>query len=404
MAFYGIHSGHRQDEAGRVPCQPGPGQRPCEVALASRVCEVTRKSEASSTLSIASIADWKAMAVNGKAYVPVADEEGPRSEPEPEPGPGLEPAPESKPEPEYVPPPRWAKWNISDPPTGAELDSFEAALTVNSSNWEAVVEAIANAKGQIMRDGQTCIAFHRSMHASQRALKPGQYRDTFRMAWYCKYWWALKLVQAGYDAVFLDNDCVVISNPWQKVDANKYDLEGLSDFVRGHGIPSPQELLSRPQDCMYKHRRNVSELSGPQNQRLDFEGEDFDKGAAWVMVPCMSTGLWFAHPTRAAALFLDSVIKYLWIQPDEWDQAAVQEVLVAHLLNLNDQAPRLRFRLLPHADYTNLGPYQHELENRRTNEAIIAHPCCVGGGKRPALSEVCHQEQIRACRSHRDAD
>ena len=75
-----------------------------------------------------------------------------------------------------------------------------------------------------------------------------------------------------------------------------------------------------------RHACSGPAIEGPQNQRLAFDGEDQNKGSPWAMTPCMSTGLWFAHPTRGAAIFLDSVIKYLWLQPEEWDQAAVQEV------------------------------------------------------------------------------
>ena len=45
---------------------------------------------------------------------------------------------------------RYSQWNISEPPDGADLDSFENILTVTSANWEAVVEATANANGQLL--------------------------------------------------------------------------------------------------------------------------------------------------------------------------------------------------------------------------------------------------------------
>lgn len=57
---------------------------------------------------------------------------------------------DQEPPPSPPPPPWQSKWNSSDPPSGGDLTSFEASFIVNSTTWEAVVEAIANAKGQIM--------------------------------------------------------------------------------------------------------------------------------------------------------------------------------------------------------------------------------------------------------------
>ena len=47
-------------------------------------------------------------------------------------------------------PRRYSKWNISEPPQDADLASFAAVATVDSANWEAVVEAVATAEGQMM--------------------------------------------------------------------------------------------------------------------------------------------------------------------------------------------------------------------------------------------------------------
>ncbi|KAK9786071.1 hypothetical protein WJX73_005305 [Symbiochloris irregularis] len=186
-------------------------------------------------------------------------------------------------------------------------------------------------------------------------LPPGQYQKDYNH-YYCKYWWGLKLLSAGYDAAFLDNDCVVLSSPWQKTNADKYDLEGLSDHVKDHmkKLPSPQELLSQPQSCVYKEITKP-DLTGESGQQLVHEAAAADSSVPWAMVPCMSTGLFVAHPTPGAASFFEDVLWYLRQQPDAWDQAAVNKVLMAHLLNLDDKQQRLRFRLLPLADYANLG-------------------------------------------------
>ena len=58
------------------------------------------------------------------------------------------------------------------------------------------------------------------------------------------------------------------------------------------------------------------------------------------------------------------------------------------MLNPDDRLPRLRFRLLPSTDYTNVGGYQHELERHNsTFEAIVAHPSSTPN-KEEALQKV----------------
>lgn len=62
----------------------------------------------------------------------------------------------------------------------------------------------------------------------------------------CLGWHAL--IDSGLaskpDSAMLTHDAsadnVVISNPWKWTNAEMYDFEGLSDFVKDHKIPSPQ--------------------------------------------------------------------------------------------------------------------------------------------------------------------
>lgn len=46
--------------------------------------------------------------------------------------------------------PRFSKLDVNDPPPDADLIEFQSILTVNSTNWKAVVEAVANADKQLM--------------------------------------------------------------------------------------------------------------------------------------------------------------------------------------------------------------------------------------------------------------
>ena len=69
------------------------------------------------------------------------------------------------------------------------------------------------------------------------ALRAGQYKDRVP-AWFHKYWWALKLAEAGFTALFTDNDAACLQDPWTRHDP-AYDLEGLSDFNWRANPPTP---------------------------------------------------------------------------------------------------------------------------------------------------------------------
>ena len=45
--------------------------------------------------------------------------------------------------------------------------------------------------------------------------------------------------KAGYTTLFMDNDAIVLSDPFRHTSADKYDLEGLSDWVRTDLRPTP---------------------------------------------------------------------------------------------------------------------------------------------------------------------
>lgn len=48
----------------------------------------------------------------------------------------------------------------------------------------------------------------------------GHYR-TGQVHWYCKYWWGATLTEADYTVFFLDNDAVVVDEPFQGMQPDK---------------------------------------------------------------------------------------------------------------------------------------------------------------------------------------
>ena len=69
---------------------------------------------------------------------------------------------------------------------------------------------------------------------------PGPFRDKLNHH-YCKYWWVLMLLRERFSVLFLDNDNVVLRNPFHHWQPARYHLEGLSDWVKEgtRHLPSP---------------------------------------------------------------------------------------------------------------------------------------------------------------------
>lgn len=47
-------------------------------------------------------------------------------------------------------------------------------------------------------------------------------------------------MQNGNTALFMDNDNIVIENPYKHADPDNYDFEALSDWVRNDNRPTPK--------------------------------------------------------------------------------------------------------------------------------------------------------------------
>ena len=65
---------------------------------------------------------------------------------------------------------------------------------------------------------------HGAVHSAGNA---GRYRDQLNH-WYCKYWWAAMLAEAGYTVCFLDNDAVVLGDPFQGIQPLRCNLSAAS--------------------------------------------------------------------------------------------------------------------------------------------------------------------------------
>lgn len=65
------------------------------------------------------------------------------------------------------------------------------------------------------------------------------------------------------------------------------------------------------------------------NQVIIGEWEDSQDVMPYAMLPCMSTGLWFAHPTRPASALLRDILYRLETKPEQWEQVTANEVSVS---------------------------------------------------------------------------
>ena len=48
------------------------------------------------------------------------------------------------------------------------------------------------------------------------------------------------MARAGFISVFMDNDAVIVRNPLEHLSRGRFDLEGLSDWLRTDLLPTPR--------------------------------------------------------------------------------------------------------------------------------------------------------------------
>ncbi|KAK9816801.1 hypothetical protein WJX72_005258 [[Myrmecia] bisecta] len=216
--------------------------------------------------------------------------------------------------------------------------------------------------------------------APQPHTLPGQYASKVPH-WFQKYWWAKHMTHLNYTVLFVDNDAVVLQDPLHHYDPS-YDIQGLSDWNWLTEPPSPLEIVVW--GCpLYKTMNKAKSLGG---QEVVYRDDTAKKPleATNPAIPCQSTGLWFAQPTPAAHAFFRDLLDLLTrILVEQWDQAAWNEVLMGHLFGLGE-APPLRYRLLPMAQYNNIGTYHLRQQHALPLDTVILHAGAVHGPNKVA--------------------
>ncbi|KAK9804674.1 hypothetical protein WJX73_008441 [Symbiochloris irregularis] len=185
--------------------------------------------------------------------------------------------------------------------------------------------------------------------------------------------------EAGFTVMFLDNDAIVMGDPYQGIQPERYHLEAMSDWVKQIDLPDPLDSIRKTPDCIYKitvNRPGAEDAQGRWVTGSQYLEATNDPTQGHAITPCWSTGLWFAHPHTPVSGFFRDLLQRLIEQEAEWDQAAAQEVLLGHMMNLNSNPDPLRFRLLPHDQYTNLKVYQDYARAGLATQEIVLHPCC----------------------------
>lgn len=198
-----------------------------------------------------------------------------------------------------------------------------------------------------------------------------------------KYWHASELSRLNYSLLVLDPDISVLQDPFRHHDAS-YDVEGLSDWNLHSHIPSPQTYLDL--GCwIYRrveaHNDSTDAFDAHAHIRRFYDPTiSKDSAVTRHLSPCQSTGLWFTEPRPATLLFLEHMLNWLLTRhPDQWEQAAFNEVIMAHVIGRAHQAP-LRYRILPVELFLNVPTFHlRRREQLDVSSAVIVHAGGVSG-------------------------
>ena len=91
-------------------------------------------------------------------------------------------------------------------------------------------------------------------------------------------------------------------------------------FVQSMCLPLANCLSVRP------FTRHISAAGAQQEMEAEWTHGNVSRHLAYAQVPCVNTGLWFAHPTPAAVALLKTMLAQMLSHADEWEQAAFQMV------------------------------------------------------------------------------
>ena len=93
----------------------------------------------------------------------------------------------------------------------------------------------------------------------------------------------------------------------------------------------------------------------------------------YAMNPCQSTGTWYLQPTAAARAFMRAMARRVLHEPHHWDQTAWNEVILPFIWGNGEDAPQLRYRLLPHRSYANANVVDRRREEGLPLDLVVLH-------------------------------
>eukprot|EP00271_Cylindrocystis_brebissonii_P021063 TRINITY_DN7353_c0_g1_i1.p1 TRINITY_DN7353_c0_g1~~TRINITY_DN7353_c0_g1_i1.p1 ORF type:complete len:654 (+),score=89.22 TRINITY_DN7353_c0_g1_i1:167-2128(+) len=166
-----------------------------------------------------------------------------------------------------------------------------------------------------------------------------------------KWLYLLKIVRLGFHPVFLDNDAVVLKDPFAAWDP-AFDFQALSD-------------------------------TRPTSGLLPVLAKNFVCGVPFYTFPypCTSTGVMFVRATEATRIFLEEFVMRLDSDGAEgWEQATFQQLVLAFLIDVAGASPLLRFRVLPLESFHNVGVLVVRRDLRLPSPSAIVHCGYIHGG------------------------
>ena len=150
-----------------------------------------------------------------------------------------------------------------------------------------------------------------------------------------------------------------------------YDIEGLSDWNDRSVVPHPQGMFEHP--CVIYNTKKDRRVRGGQFVDGYWHHPLSTPSVQKHKSPCHSTGGWFAQPTPPAILFLEDLLHWMtkW-HPEQWDQAAWNELIMPHLIGTGSRAP-LAYRLLPMESFSNFKVNALRTKQRLTINQVVLH-------------------------------
>ncbi|GAB4813837.1 hypothetical protein N2152v2_000883 [Parachlorella kessleri] len=224
-----------------------------------------------------------------------------------------------------------------------------------------------------------------------------------------KHWWGLQVVKHGYKALYLDSDAVIIQNPLPPFE-EPFDVQGLSDW-QDADLPPTGGMVWRdcgnykwapiPKDKHVAYGALAVCLVAPV-ELADSAGASL---YAWwhlrtyiskaraqpIPNPCQSTGVWYLQPTEVTIRFMTSLYNRLTEEfRSQWDQTAWNEIIMGYLVTMGTDIPGMRYRLLPHAQYSNIDVAKKRKNQGLPVDQVILHAGYYHGKDKGSAGVLCH--------------